>query len=100
MTTPSFKSEEVVKLRLGIELAQPYDAFKPFYKTTSGSTAETVVTVSEFMTEANYITLVADKADLYVNFNGDATTDVSSCRDWIYGRFYSSYRKDFNYKGR
>ena len=69
MTTPSFKSEEVIKLRLGIELAQPYDAFKPFYKTTSGATAETVVTVSEFMTEANYITLVADKADLYVNFN-------------------------------
>ena len=50
MTTPSFKSEEVIKLRLGIELAQPYDAFKPFYKTTSGATAETVVTVSEFMT--------------------------------------------------
>ena len=78
MTTPSFKSEEVIKLRLGIELAQPYDAFKPFYKTTSGSTAETVVTVSEFMTEANYITLVADKADLYVNFNGDATIDGTS----------------------
>ena len=78
MTTPSFKSEEVIKLRLGIELAQPYEAFKPFYKTTSGSTAETVVTVSEFMTEANYITLVADKADLYVNFNGDATIDGTS----------------------
>ena len=78
MTTPSFKSEEVINLRLGIELAQPYDAFKPFYKTTSGATAETVVTVSEFMTEANYITLVADKADLYVNFNGDATTDGTS----------------------
>ena len=78
MTTPSFKSEEVIKLRLGIELVQPHEAFKPFYKTTSGSTAETVVTVSEFMTEANYITLVADKADLYVNFNGDATTDGTS----------------------
>ena len=78
MTTPSFKSEEVIKLRLGIELAQPYDAFKPFYRTTSGSTSETVVTVSQLMTEANYITLVADKADLYVNFNGDATTDGTS----------------------
>ena len=79
MTYPhALKSEEVVKLRLGIELMQPYEAFKPFTLTTAGSTAETVFTVSDFMTEANHITLVVDQADLYINFNGDATTSGTS----------------------
>jgi hypothetical protein len=73
-----FKSVEQVKLRLGFELVQPYDAFRPFYRTTSGATAETVITVSSYMSEANHLTLTADKADLYVNFNGDATTDGTS----------------------
>ena len=59
-----------------MELAQPYDAFKPFALITSGSIAETVLTVSSFMTEANKITLIVDKADLYINFNGTATTDA------------------------
>ena len=61
-----------------MELAQPYDAFKPFALTTSGSIAETVLTVSSFMTEANKITLIVDKADLYINFNGTATIDGTS----------------------
>jgi hypothetical protein len=79
MTFPNqFKSDEIVKLRLGLELDQPYDAFKPFYLTTSGATAETALTVSSFMTEANHITLVVDKEDLYLNFNGDATSDGTS----------------------
>jgi len=73
-----FKSDEIVKLRLGLELDQPYDAFKPFYLTTSGATAETVLTVSSVMAEANHITLMVDKEDLYVNFNGDATNDGTS----------------------
>ena len=65
-------------LRSFIELSQPYDAFKPFSFTTSGSSAETVLTVSSFMTEANRITFIVDKADLYINFNGTATTDGTS----------------------
>ena len=65
-------------LRSFIELDQPYDAFKPFSFTTSGSSAETVLTVSSFMTEANKITLIVDKADLYINFGGTATTDGTS----------------------
>jgi len=79
MTTPhQFKSDEKVKLRLGFELQQPLTAFKPFTLTTSSANAETVLTVSEFMTEANHITLMVDKQDLYVNFNGDATSDGTS----------------------
>ena len=79
MTYPhALKSDEVVKLRLGIELMQPYEAFKPFTLTTIGSTAETVLTISDFMTEANHITLVVDQADMYINFNGDATTSGTS----------------------
>ena len=65
-------------IRSFIELGQPYDAFKPFSFTTSSSSAETVSTVSSFMTEANKITLIVDKADLYINFNGTATTDGTS----------------------
>jgi hypothetical protein len=68
----------VPALRASIELLQPYDAFKPFSFTTSSSSAETVLTVSNFMNEANKITLIVDKADLYINFNGTATTDGTS----------------------
>ena len=80
MTTQphQFKSDEKIKLRLGFELMQPIDAFRPFTQSRSGTCAMTVLTVSDFMTEANHITLVADKADLYVNFNGDATSDGTS----------------------
>lgn len=79
MTYPhQFKSQEQIKLRLGFELMQPFEAFKPFYKTTSGASAETVMTVSSFMTEANSLTLIVDRGDLYVNFNGDASSDGTS----------------------
>jgi len=79
MTYPhQFKSQEQIKLRLGFELLQPFDAFKPFYRTTSGTAAETVMTVSSFMTEANRLTLIVDKGDLYINFNGDASSDGTS----------------------
>jgi len=74
-----FRSVEQTKLRSSADLLMPYDTFKPFYQTTSGAIAETVVTVSSFMSEANRITLVADKADLYVNFNGDATVMARLC---------------------
>ena len=73
-----FKSVEQVKLRSELDLLMPYEAFKPFYQTTSGDDAVTVLTVSDSMSEANHITLVVDKADLYVNFNGDATSDGTS----------------------
>jgi len=73
-----FKSDEKIKLRLGFELMQPFNAFKPFYKTTSGDSAETVMTVSSFMTEANRLTLMVDRGDLYINFNGDASSDGTS----------------------
>ena len=79
MTYPhQFKSQEQIKLRLGFELLQPFDSFKPFYRTTSGTAAETVMTVSSFMTEANRLTLIVDKGDLYINFNGDASSDGTS----------------------
>ena len=79
MTYPhQFKSQEQIKLRLGFELMQPFESFKPFYKTTSGDSAETVMTISSFMTEANRLTLVVDMAELYVNFNGDASSEGTS----------------------
>jgi len=79
MTYPNqFKSNEQIKIRSGLELMQPFEAFKPFGLTTAGSEAETVFTVSDFMTEANHITLVVDKADMYINFNGDATVTGTS----------------------
>jgi len=73
-----FKSVETIKLRDALDLLSPYSAFKPFYQTTSGADAVTVLTVGDAMAEANHITLVVDKADLYVNFNGDATIDGTS----------------------
>ena len=79
MTYPhQFKSDEKVKLRLGIEMMQPYEAFKPFTLTTNGTSAETVINIADYMTEANHITLVVDKSDLYINFNGSATDDGTS----------------------
>mgnify|MGYP003634909974 CR=1 FL=1 len=79
MTYPhQFKSDEKVKLRLGVEMMQPYESFKPFTLTTGGADAETVITVADYMTEANHLTLVVDKGDLYINFNGAATNDGTS----------------------
>ena len=59
-------------------MMQPYEGFKPFTLTTDGSGAETVITVADHMTEANHITLMVDKHDLYINFNGAATNDGTS----------------------
>ena len=66
------------ELLSSIELLQPYDQFKTFTLTTSGSTASTVLTVSDYMIEANKITIIVDRDYLYVNFGGDATTDGTS----------------------
>ena len=65
-------------LRSSIELLQPYEKFKTFTLTTSGSTASTILTVSDYMIEANKITIIVDRDDLYVNLDGDATTDGTS----------------------
>ena len=65
-------------LRSSLELLQPYEKFKTFTLTTSGSDASTILTVSDHMIEANKMTLIVDKDDLYVNFGGDATTDGTS----------------------
>ena len=65
-------------LRSSIELRQPYEKFKTFTLTTSGSTASTILTVSDYMIEANKITIIVDRDDLYVNLDGDATTDGTS----------------------
>ena len=61
-----------------IELRQPYEKFKPFSVSTSGSTATTVLTVSDYMIEANKIKIIVDRDDLYLNIGSDATTDGSS----------------------
>jgi hypothetical protein len=68
----------VPALRSSLELVQPYEKFKTFTLTTSGSEASTILTVSDYMIEANKITIIVDKDDLYVNFDGDATTDGTS----------------------
>lgn len=68
----------MAKLRQTIELAQPYTKFKPFTLTTNSDEASTILTVSDYMEEANRITIVVDRDDLYVNLGGDATTDGSS----------------------
>ena len=65
-------------LRSSIELLQPYEKFKTFTLTTSGSGASTILTVSDYMIEANKITIIVDKDDLYVNLDGEATTDGTS----------------------
>ena len=65
-------------LRSSIELLQSYEKFKTFTLTTSGSTASTALTVSDYMIEANKITIIVDRDDLYVNLDGDATTDGTS----------------------
>ena len=68
----------MAKLRQTIELAQPYTKFKPFTLPTNSAEASTILTVSDYMEEANRITNVVDRDDLYVNLGGDATTDGSS----------------------
>ncbi len=74
----SVQSGSTYGLRSIIDLSQPYTSFKPFSLTTSSEDAETVLTVSDYMEEAHRITLVVDKNDLYVTFNGTDTADDSS----------------------
>ena len=68
----------MAKLQTTIELAQPYTKFKPFTLTTDSADASTILTVSDYMEEANRITIVVDRDDLFVNFGSDATTDGNS----------------------
>ena len=74
----SVQSGSTYGLRSIIDLSQPYTSFKPFSLTTSSEDATTDLTVSDYMEEAHRITLVVDKNDLYVTFNGTATADDSS----------------------
>lgn len=61
-----------------MDLRQPHESFRPFSLTTSSESATTVLTVSDYMEEANLITFVVDKNDLYVNLGGAATDDGTS----------------------
>lgn len=65
-------------LRTGIELMQPLPNYRGFTVSTTDTTATTVITVSSVMEEANRITFVVELGDLYVNFNGAATSDGTS----------------------
>ena len=57
-------------LRTDIELRQVYDKVVSFTKTTAGNTAETVLTVSDYMEEANKISLICEVQPLYIRFDG------------------------------
>ena len=61
-------------LRTEIELRQVYDKVVSFTRTTTGNTAETVLDVSDYMEEANRISLVCEVQPLYVRFDGTAAS--------------------------
>ena len=65
-------------LRTQVELMQPLPNYRGFTVSTTDTTATTVITVSSVMEEANRITFVVELGDLYVNFNGAATSDGTS----------------------
>ena len=65
-------------LRTQIELMQPLPNYRGFTLTTSSASATTVIDVALVMEEANRITFVVELGDLYVNFNGAATSDGTS----------------------
>jgi hypothetical protein len=65
-------------LRTNIELMQPLPNYRGFTKTTSSASATTVIDVASVMEEANRITFVVELGDLYINFNGAATSDGTS----------------------
>ena len=65
-------------IRTNIELMQPLPNYRGFTVTTSSASATTVIDVSSVMEEANRITFVVELGDLYVNFNGAATSDGTS----------------------
>ena len=66
------------ELRTQIELMQPLPNYRGFTVTTSDASATTVIDVGSLMEEANRVTFVVELGDLYVNFNGAATSDGSS----------------------
>ena len=66
------------ELRTQIELMQPLPNYRGFTLTTSSASATTVIDVSSVMEEANRVTFVVELGDLYINFNGAATSDGSS----------------------
>ena len=65
-------------LRTQIELMQPLPNYRGFTKTTTDANATTVIDVALVMEEANRITFVVELGDLYINFNGAATSDGTS----------------------
>jgi len=65
-------------LRTNIELMQPLPNYRGFTVTTSSASATTVIDVASVMEEANRITFVVELGDLYINFNGAATSDGTS----------------------
>jgi len=65
-------------LRTQIELMQPLPNYRGFTKTTTDANATTVIDVAAVMEEANRITFVVELGDLYINFNGAATSDGAS----------------------
>ena len=65
-------------IRTNIELMQPLPNYRGFTLTTSSASATTVIDVASVMEEANRVTFVVELGDLYVNFNGAATSDGTS----------------------
>jgi len=63
-------------LRTEIELRQVYDKVVSFTHTTTSDAATTVLTVSDYMEEANRISIVVETGALYVRFDGSAATDT------------------------
>ena len=63
-------------LRTEIELRQVYDKVVSFTHTTTSDAATTVLTVSDYMEEANRISIVVEVQPLYVRFDGSAATDT------------------------
>ena len=66
------------EIRTQIELMQPLPNYRGFTATTASASATTVIDVSSIMEEANRITFVVELGDLYINFNGAATSDGTS----------------------
>ena len=66
------------EIRTQIELMQPLPNYRGYTVTTTDANATTVIDVAAVMEEANRITFVVELGDLYVNFNGVASSDGSS----------------------
>jgi|TARA_R110000824_G_scaffold4322_1_gene20938 hypothetical protein len=68
-------------LRTEIELRQVYDKVVSFTRTTTGNTAEIVLTVSDYMEEANRVALLVEVQPLYVRFDGSAASGTGAAGD-------------------